>query len=66
MALAVGPAESPRRPGSPGAGASARDRGPPPDGNAVSAASGTCALVILSCDGYRDLWIPCLTLYRRY
>jgi hypothetical protein len=25
-----------------------------------------CALVILSWDGYRDLWEPCLTLYRRY
>jgi hypothetical protein len=25
-----------------------------------------CALVILSCDAYRDLWEPCLTLYRRY
>jgi hypothetical protein len=25
-----------------------------------------CALVILSWDGYRDMWEPCLTLYRRY
>lgn len=26
----------------------------------------SCALVILSCDRYRDLWEPCLALYRRY
>jgi hypothetical protein len=26
----------------------------------------SCALVILSCDAYRDLWGPCLTLHRRY
>ena len=32
--------------------------------NARSASD--CALVILSWDGYRDLWEPCLTLYRRY
>ena len=25
-----------------------------------------CALVILSCDAYRDLWDPCLALHRRY
>lgn len=30
------------------------------------AASSGCALLILSCDAYQDLWEPCLTLYRRY
>jgi hypothetical protein len=28
--------------------------------------AGACALVILSCDAYRDLWAPCLALHRRY
>ena len=32
----------------------------------MSAPPAACALVILSCDAYRDLWEPCLTLYRRY
>lgn len=26
----------------------------------------SCALVILSCDAYQDVWSACLTLYRRY
>jgi hypothetical protein len=29
-------------------------------------AGSDCALVILSCDARRDLWDPCLALYRRY
>jgi hypothetical protein len=32
----------------------------------MTAPPAACALVILSCDAYRDLWEPCLTLYRRY
>ena len=40
----------------------------PPVGPAETAArrAEDCALVILSCDDYRDLWAPCLALYRRY
>jgi hypothetical protein len=32
----------------------------------MTSSAASCALVILSCDAYRDLWTPCLTLYRRY
>jgi hypothetical protein len=37
-----------------------------PGGRATAASPASCALVILSCDAYRDLWRSCLTLYRRY
>jgi hypothetical protein len=38
-----------------------RAREPGPGGAAAA-----CALVVLSCDARRDLWGPCLALYRRY